>query len=401
MLKVFLSSLALIGYTLAGYPLIVALWARLRPRPIDSNVSHTPKISLIITAYDEADCIQQKLENCSSLDYPRDRLEIIVVTDGSRDGTDRLASSHHDARIRVLHRAERLGKTSALNRGAGQAKGEILVFSDANNLYRPETLRALAAPFFDPSVGVVTGRKAIAGSDSDLDRTEGLYWRYEARIVFWEGQIGSVTGVAGEVLAVRRDAFVPQAEDVVNDDTMIALAAAADGWRIAYAPAAVSLEPASATVADEMLRRSRIFAGTYQTFARLLPNLVRSQPRLAWQLISHKGLRLVIPFAMATALASNLALARRGQGTGSIALAQGLFYSAAVWGWRQERSGGASRLTHFPYYFCQANAAALHGLAMFARGRAQKPWLKAQRGSFTATAGQLQEGGGKSSDDTG
>jgi biofilm PGA synthesis N-glycosyltransferase PgaC len=382
--KLFLSSVALIAYTLAGYPLIVAVWARLRPRPVAADSSFTPSVSLIIAAYNEADCIRQKLDNCSSLDYPDDRLEIIVVTDGSDDGTDRIASPHPDPRVRVLHRPERLGKTAALNRAVSHASGGILVFSDANNLYRPETIRALAAPFSDSTVGAVTGRKTIGGSETDLDRTEGMYWRYEAKIVFWEGQIGSATGVAGEVLAVRRDAFVPPPEDIINDDTMIALSAASDGWRIAYAPTAVSIETASATVADEMVRRSRIFAGTYQALSRLLPTLVRSQPRLAWQLVSHKGLRLSIPFAMATALASNLALARRAQWIGLLALAQTLFYGAAVWGWRRERSGRPAGFTHFPYYFCQANVAALRGFAAFAGRRAHRPWAKARRGSFGA-----------------
>jgi poly-beta-1,6-N-acetyl-D-glucosamine synthase len=379
------SSLALVFYTAIGYPLIMAAWARLRPRPVATSASYAPSVTLVIAAYNEADCIEAKLENCSALDYPADRLEIVVATDGSDDGTPHLVERARDPRVRLLHRPEREGKMAALNRAVEQARGEMLVFSDANNFYRPDTLRRLVEPFFDPTVGVVTGRKAIAGSERELDQAEGLYWRYEAKITSWESLTGSVTGVAGEVLAIRREAFVSQRDEVINDDTMLALAAAIRGWRIAYAPAAVSFEPASATVEDEMMRRSRIFAGTYQTFWRLLPALLRSQPRLAWQLVSHKGLRPVVPFALTAALVSNLALARRSSWLGSLAAMQAAFYGTALWGWRQDRAGRrGGRWPYLAYYFCQANGAALRGLVRFASGGDQKPWTKARRGNMGA-----------------
>jgi cellulose synthase/poly-beta-1,6-N-acetylglucosamine synthase-like glycosyltransferase len=378
-LAVFAVAVALVAYTFAGYPAIMALLARLRPRPVAADAAFEPRLSLIVVAHDEAAVIDARLENCFALDYPADRLEVLVAADGSQDGTAEIAARHPG--VRVLHQPERRGKLAAMNRAFAAAGGDVLVFSDANNRYDRGALRELVAPFADPAVGVVTGRKAIDdGSGRELDRAEGLYWRYESRIKEWESTVGSVAAVAGETLAFRREAYRPPPPGTMNEDLAQALLAAADGWRVVYAPRALSLERASATTVDEATRRSRLVTGRWQALAMLLPRLVRRRPLLAAQVVSHKGLRPLVPWALLAAVASNLALARRRRWARAVAAVQVGFYAAAAAGWRRERRGRRSRLLYLPYWFCRMNAATLQGLWRFVTRRQEAVWVRVRRG---------------------
>jgi cellulose synthase/poly-beta-1,6-N-acetylglucosamine synthase-like glycosyltransferase len=355
-------SAGLVVYVLAGYPLLASLLAQLRPRPLRTVGDHLPRVSLIIAAYNEQDAIDAKLANAAVLEYPSDRLEVIVVSDGSDDDTAARAARHSG--VRVLHHSERQGKAAALNRGAAAASGEILVFTDANNLLARDSVHALVRPFADPSVGCVSGRKTIDdGSGRSLDAAEGLYWRYEAAILRGEASFGSVSGVTGDLLALRRAAFERLAAGTINDDQAVALQAVAAGWRIAYAPEALSLERASATTAGESERRARIAGGRGQALWRLGPRVARRDPLYAWQLVSHKVLRLAIAPALATALLANLALVRRSRLEGALATGQLAFYALALVGWRADRRGRRSRWLFLPYYFCRMYGAGIRGLA--------------------------------------
>lgn len=372
-------SLALVAYVFAGYPAIVALLSRLCPRPVQGEAGFTPAISLIILAHNESDVIEAKLRNAAELDYPPERLEVVVVTDGSDDATPERAGRMPG--VRVLHRPERRGKLAAMNRAVETATGDVLVFSDANNLYSRDALRELVRPLADPAVGLVTGRKAIDDAQgSALDRAEGLYWRYESKIKEWESASGSVVGVAGEILAFRREAYRSPEAGIMNEDFVQALLVATAGWRVLYAPQALSVERASATIEDEATRRSRLITGRAQALRRLLPVMLRSHPRLAWQVISHKGLRPLVPWALLVAAASNLRLARSRAWARGMAALQAAFYAAAALGWREERAGRRSRWTYLPFYFCRMNVATLRGLRDFAGGRHEAVWARVRRG---------------------
>jgi biofilm PGA synthesis N-glycosyltransferase PgaC len=372
-------SIGMIVYVLAGYPAALALLTRVRPRRAVVDPGFEPEVSVVVAAYNEAEIIDDKLRNTYALEYPRERLEVMVVADGSDDETAEIAG-RVDGTV-VLHRPERRGKLAAINRAAEAARGEILVFSDANNRYTPETLRALVSRFADPSVGVVTGRKAIDdGEGRPLDRAEGLYWRYESKIRQWETAIGSVTGVAGEILAFRKEAFYSPPEGTMNEDFVQAMLAAINGWRVVYAPDAVSLERASATMGDEATRRTRLTTGRWQALRELLPALARRNPQLAWQVVSHKGLRPLIPFAMATAALSSAALAPESRRARVLVAAQIGFYGAALVGRRDAQRGRRSRWSFLPYYFCRMQGAALAGFRDFAGGRREHVWAKVSRG---------------------
>lgn len=377
--RLLVGSLGLVAYTFVGYPALMGLFARLRPRPCRSDPSFRPRVTLIVAAYNEEDVIVSKLENVLALAYPRDRLELIVAADGSVDGTVAAARAV-DGTI-VLHDPERRGKLAALARAAAAATGDVLVFSDANNMFSEHALRDLVAPFADPAVGVVTGRKAIDdGTGRALDRAEGLYWRYESKLKEWESAVGSVSAVAGEILAFRREAFQVPNRSLLTEDFVQAMLAALQGWRVVYAPRAVSVERASATVGDEAVRRSRIVRGRWQALAMLLPKLILRRPALALQVISHKGLRPLVPGMLLAAATSNVLVARKQTWPRWIAAGQVLFYAAAVAGWRDERRGRRKFWLFVPYYFCRMNVAAASGLVDAVRCRDEAFWKKVRRG---------------------
>jgi cellulose synthase/poly-beta-1,6-N-acetylglucosamine synthase-like glycosyltransferase len=380
MVALLIGSLGTVTYVFLGYPALVALIARVSPRPVRTDPTFTPRLSLVIAAHNEEDFIAARLRNVAALDYPADRLEVLVVTDGSDDDTPQRAAAFPG--VRVLHEPDRRGKLAAMNRGAAAATGDVVVFSDANNHYPPETLRELVAPLADPNVGLVTGRKVIDdGTGRALDRAEGLYWRYESKLKEWESASGSVIGAAGEVLAFRREAFPWHDGGLVTEDFVLATMVAMAGWRVVYAPHARSIEHASATIDDEAVRRARLVTGRSQAMQRLLPDLLRRHPRLAWQVISHKALRPLVPCALICGFFSNILAAKRQPRVRMLALAQLLFYGAALRGWRNERRGTRpGRLTYLPFYFCRMNLSALDGVRNFMTGRYSGAWTRVRRG---------------------
>jgi cellulose synthase/poly-beta-1,6-N-acetylglucosamine synthase-like glycosyltransferase len=399
--QLFWSSVGAVVYAYAGYPLLLATVTRLRRRDnrrmhlADAATTAWPRVSLIIAAYNEADVIGHKLANTLELDYPAEDLQIIVAADGSEDETAAIARTF-GPRVTVLHNAERLGKTAAITRAMAIATGEIVLFSDANNLYEPDVLSEIVAPFADPEVGAATGSKVIVAGDGSLGDAEGTYWRYESRIKELEWQLGCCTAVAGEILAVRRSLFEAPPPDVINDDFYIAMSVIKAGYRIAYVPGARSRERVSPSPADEATRRSRIVAGRYQALM-LLPRLLpMGRPVIAWQVISHKFIRPLVPlFMIAAVIANVLAVIRpaRAVGLGRLInlappigwlalVAQAGFYGLAIAG-RSGTAGGrpgrAGRLLYLPAFLVRSNLAALVGLARYARGQQSARWERAAR----------------------
>jgi cellulose synthase/poly-beta-1,6-N-acetylglucosamine synthase-like glycosyltransferase len=353
-------STLLVVYTFAGYPAIIALLARLRPRPVRADRDATPRVTVIVVAHNEQEIIEHKLRDTMALDYPADRLEVVAACDGSDDETAMRAARVEG--VTVLHEAERRGKLAAMNRAFDATSGDVVVFSDANNSYSPNALRELVAPFADPNVGVVTGRKAIDdGSGRALDRAEGLYWRYESKIKAWESTVGSVSAGVGEMLAFRRSAYQRPPTGMLTEDLVQVMLAGADGWRVVYVPEAVSLERASTTTEDEAVRRARLMAGAWQATWKVLPRLVRRRPGLAWQVASHKVGRLLVPWALLAIVASTLRLAPSVRWARRLLAAQSLFYGGALAGSMLERSGRRNRWLYLPYYFCRMNLAGLSG----------------------------------------
>jgi hypothetical protein len=281
---------------------------------------------------------------------------------------------------------------AAINRAMLRARGDVVVFSDANNLYDPGTLRELAGPFADPSVGAVTGAKSIAQGDGTLGTSEGRYWKYEAFIKAQETRLGCCVGVSGEVLALRRDLFQPAPDHIINDDFYMAMRAIRRGYRVVYAPKAISRERVSPSARDEMARRARIVAGRYQAIAHAHKLLPLRRPLVAWQIVSHKFLRPLVPLAMAGMLLTNLAAVVRPPAAGhprllvlgppfagALLILQAAFYAAAWLGHRAPDGSLPGRAFALPAYLVNSNLAAVIGLVRYL-ARSQSPlWERVPR----------------------
>ena len=388
---VFWLCVTFIVYTYAGYPLLVSLLARLRPRKGPYPPAR-PSVTLLIAAYNEESVIGQKIENCLALDDVGDPPQILVAADGSEDATLDIVRAYASRGLELSHAPARRGKAAALNHALSRARGDVVVFSDANNLYQADTLRELVAPFADPVVGAVTGAKLIARGDESLGDSEGLYWKYESFIKRQETRLGCCVGVAGEVFAIRRELFEPPPENVINDDFFLAMRIVKRGYKVVYAPRARSIERVSPSARDEMARRARIVAGRYQALAlahRLLP---LRRPLVVWQIVSHKFMRPLVPFAMAGALLANLAAVMRVAPAGAFGFLrlaspanwmllclQAGFYGLAWVGGRAERTGVLGKLLYIPTFLVNSNLAAVIGLFRFVFGRQTPLWERVQR----------------------
>lgn len=386
-------SVAFIFYVYLGYPLLVAAGVKvLGRREFNSDAADGPGVTLLICAYNEQDSIGAKLENSLALDYPADRLQILVITDGSDDGTPGLVAQYAHRGVELLHKPQREGKMAAIDRAMASVRGEIVVFSDANNLYDPDALRELVRPFVDASVGAATGAKHIMKGDGVLGDSEGLYWRYESFIKRMETRLGSCVSVAGEILALRRALYRRPPTGIINDDFYLAMQVLGQGRRLLYVPRAVSRERVSPTQADEVRRRARIVAGRWQALLLAPAFLTWRRPLLAWQFVSHKFFRPLVPLAMAMAFLANLlALAMPGdtqQGSpvwlsghwaSAAMLAQACFYLLAAAGVLLPSRGKLGKLFYLPRFLVVSNWAAVVGLVRFLWGGQGHLWTRVPR----------------------
>jgi poly-beta-1,6-N-acetyl-D-glucosamine synthase len=382
---------AAILYTYLGYPLLVTVLARLRPVPQYAQ-GETPSVTLLIAAYNEESVIERKIENSLKLDYPHQKLQILIAADGSDDRTVEIVQQFSSQGIELSFDPARAGKMAAINRAMPNARGEIVIFSDANNSYAPNTLRELIIPFTDPSVGAVSGAKHILKDDSTLGESEGLYWKFESFIKKQETRLGNCTGVAGEILAMRRELFTPPPARVINDDFYMGMHLLREGHRLVYAPNAKSFERVSPTTQDEIARRTRIVAGRFQAISMAPDLLTFRRPVVVWQIVSHKFLRPLVPFGMIGALTANLAaviIPPHQENLRLLHLAppyntlflvvQILFYLTALAGSTVERNTRLGKLVYLPTFLVNSNFAALAGLFRFLTGRQTALWKRIRR----------------------
>ena len=390
-------------YTYVGYPGILSALARLRRRP-HYHLEELPSVTMVIAAFNEADVIAKKIENSLSLDYPKDRFQILVANDGSTDGTTEIVQSFAKQDVEQAVAPERRGKMGNINHAVRFARGEIVVFSDATNMYAPDALQELVKPFADPSVGIVGGAHHIVKGDGALGESEGLYWRYEAFILTQEAHLNSCTAMPGDMLAIRRALYQPAPETVINDDFYMTMKMIRSGRRVVFTPRARCYERISPTAQDEIARRSRMIAGRYQAIAMSPKTLPWNNPLAVWQVVSHKFMRPLVPFAMIGALLANLLaliwprrmkqrecgmLARLLHLTppfNCILMALQLtFYALAFLGGSQEnkRGGRLGTLLYLPAFLVNSNLAALQGLARFLRGKQSTRWQRVARREIT------------------
>ena len=399
--KIFWWSVNLILYTYLGYPALLRLLARIRPARMSQRpaAEPLPTVTLLIAAHNEEKIIAEKLKNSLALDYPPDCLQILVAADGSDDRTVEIVQSFAEQGVELSYSPPRRGKTAAINRALPKVRGEILVFSDANNFYRPDTVHQLVIGFSDEHIGAVSGAKTIAAGDGNLGEAEGLYWKYESAIKEDESRLSTCTGVAGEVLAMRAKLYEPIPSQIINDDFYIAMRLIKRNYRIAYAPQARSIERVSASPQEEAIRRTRIIAGRYQAMLQAGDLLPWGNPLVVWQVVSHKFLRPLVPLAMIGAWFANLLAVVRPPRRGRSALQrlappwnwvflalQAAFYALALSGGRRERKGKLGKVLYMPYFLLNSNLAALRGLFSFMQKRQSTNWQRVGRREIRSTA---------------
>jgi cellulose synthase/poly-beta-1,6-N-acetylglucosamine synthase-like glycosyltransferase len=370
-------SVAAVAYVYFGYPLFLRLAASLR-RGTTRDEGFLPTVSLVIAAFNEERVIRQKIENALALDYPADRLEIVVASDGSTDRTNEIARMYADRGVVLRVVLPRGGKTRAINTVVPGTRGDILVLSDANTMYRPDALRRLVRHFADPRVGAVSGDVRLVDSCDDYAASEGLYYKYERWLQLTESRVQSIIGADGGMYALRRSLFVPPSPSIVVDDFVISMNVACLGYRVLYDPEAIALENGTLSSAEEFRRKIRVVAGAIQALRRGEGVPGWSQPMLLWCYLSHKLLRWMVPCFMVVAFAASALLAASPLFRLFFA-AQAAFYIVAA-GYafdvaRLRRVGVCA----VPYYFCLVNGAALAGLWKGVRSGQSATWNRTTR----------------------
>ena len=295
----FWGCVALVAFTYAGYPLCVLLQARFAPRPVaDGAAGPLPTVSVVLPVHDGEALVAAKLRNLLALDYPEDRIEVLVACDGCRDGTADAARAVADARVRVLEFAARRGKASCLNDAVAAARGEVLLMVDVRQRLEPDALLALVTHLADPAVGAVGGQLRFEDPATGFAASVDAYWRYESAIRLAEARSGSVVGLSGALYAMRRALYRALPPSTVLDDVLVPMQVAATGARVGWQPAAVAWDQASPSSSRERLRKVRTLAGNLQ-LVQLAPWLLDPRRNPLWfRFIGHKLLRLAAPWAL-------------------------------------------------------------------------------------------------------
>jgi cellulose synthase/poly-beta-1,6-N-acetylglucosamine synthase-like glycosyltransferase len=377
-------AVAALFYTFVGYPALVWSLARIVPRPV-RRADVRPPVSVLIAAHNESASIGARIENCLAFDYPPDRLEIIVASDGSSDATVKVARryerpQHPGPAVRVLAYPWRRGKPSVLNDTVPRCRGDIVVLADARQQYEPDAVRRLTENFADSAVGGASGELSLVNeTGAAVGQGVGAYWRYEKLIRRAESALDSTVGATGAIYAIRRRLFEPIPADTLLDDVLIPVRIARRGFRVVFDSRARAWDRASRTAHQEYTRKVRTIAGVAQLFARERW-MFRPTHRLWLQAVSHKLLRLAAPYLMLVTLISSALLARRSALYAAVLAAQLGFYGAAAAGaLLRGGRGPVARLVAVPYAFCLLNCTTVIALTRFALGRQSVQWSKGEQ----------------------
>ena len=381
----------IVFYTYIGYGMLLWLLIRLKrifhnktEEPVLPVDSELPTVTFLVCAYNEQDVVDMKMHNILELDYPKDKLQIMWVTDGSSDNTNKLLEQYPEAD--VIFTPERKGKAAALNHGLSMVKSDITVMTDANTLVNKEAIREIVRCMQDPKVACVAGEKRVIARHAKQAAAEGegLYWKYESTLKRWDGELYSAMGAAGELNAIRTALFEPIAENALLDDFVMSMRMVDKGYRIAYTSKAFAQEYGSANLYEEAKRKRRISAGGLQScwLLRKMMNPFRNFT-VAFQFVSHRVLRWSItPFTLLALIPLNVILVFMKGGTIYILLwlLQLLFYLAAFWGYMLEQYGKRNKFLYIPYYFLFMNMNVFQGISYLRSHKNGGTWEKAKRG---------------------
>lgn len=371
---IFFASIFLSIYSYAIYPVALMLLNIILRKKMFTNNS-TPMVTLIISAFNEEDVIAKKIENSLLLDYPNDKLEIMVVSDCSTDKTDEIVKSYSKDGVVLLSQPVRRGKTAGLNDAVKEAKGEILVFTDADSMYQQDAIKKMVNYLSDPTVGLVTGSTIyVSGGDERMAETSSIYTRLERFIKQHESIIGSCVGADGAIFAMRNTLYQPLQNDDIND-LVIPLNVVRQGYRVVFNDNLYCFEASSSDSKSEFQRQIRITNRTLRALFRHwdLMNFLK-YPLFSFEMISHKLIRLSVPIFLILLIPLNLFLLWEGFIYKLIFASQCLFYSGALIGWMQEIKSQKTGRLGFVYHFILVNCSILIGWLKFISGEKQVMW---------------------------
>ena len=382
----------LVFYTYLGYGMLLWVLVKLKrivmgkpkKRALPTNDDELPDVTFLVCAYNEQDVVDMKMKDIYQLDYPKNKLHIAWVTDGSSDNTNSYLKTYPD--VDIIFTPERKGKTAALNHGLSLVKSDITVMTDANTMVNPGAIKEIVKLMQDPKVACVAGEKRVMARHKGQAAAEGegLYWRYESALKRMDSELYSAMGAAGELNAIRTALYEPMPENALLDDFVMSMRMVDKGYKIAYSSDAYASEYGSANLQEESKRKRRIAAGGLQScwWLRKMMNPFR-KPIVAFQFISHRVLRWSItPFALMALIPLNVALVmmKAGNVYTVIWLLQIIFYATALCGYIQEKRGNRSKLLYIPYYFLFMNMNVFAGIPYLRSHSKGGIWEKAKRG---------------------
>jgi poly-beta-1,6-N-acetyl-D-glucosamine synthase len=378
-------SLAVLVYTYVGYGLLLFFLNsfKRRNREIDTTAK-LPGVTLVVSAFNEERWLARKIENCLSIDYPREKLKIVFITDGSTDRSNSIITENSG--IELLYEQERRGKTSAINRVMQQVQTPIVIFSDANTFLNTGSIKQIVKHYEDKTVGGVAGEKKVEHTynGSAIGLGEGLYWKYESMLKQLDSDFNTVVGAAGELFSMRTELFEPLAEDIIVDDFMLSMNICMKGFKVAYEPNAFATETPSLDLREERKRRVRIASGDFQSLIKLkqLFNIFQ-QPALSFQYISRRVFRWVLcPVCIALLFMSNAAIVYKTASFnfyGYTFLLQCIFYVVALLGWLFYKLKLRVNPLFIPFYFVFINVSLIEGFYRYVTGKQTVLWDKAKR----------------------
>ncbi len=367
-------------YIYFGYPLMVLLFSLIRPKQI--NKGHCePHVTILIAAYNEEKNIELTLKNKLSLSYPKDKLEIIVISDGSTDRTDSIVKTYVHAGVTLIRQEPRAGKTAALNVGVTKAKGDILIFSDANSLYEPDALKHLLQNFNDPEVGYVTGKMIYVNKDGTMVGDGcSAYMKYENHLRTLETKINSIVGVDGGIDAMKKSLYKAMKPEQLPD-FVLPLKVVEQGYRVAYEPMAVLRETTLESSKDEYKMRVRVALRALWALRDMKHLLNFKRYKLfSWELLSHKYLRYFAFVFLIGLYISNYSLGNESGYFKAFFILQNAFYVMAIISYALERFDMRTGILFVPYYFALLNLASAHAFIKFSNGRKQVLWTPRKGG---------------------
>ena len=387
MQQFFWVSIIVILYTYLGYGLLLYILLKIKGiivgKKLAPPMGYAPSVTVVVAAYNEAYCIEEKIINTLELNYPNDKINYIFISDGSTDETPKIVAKY--AQILGMYEPGRSGKIAAVHRAMSKVTSEIVVFTDANTMLNKDALLLMCRHYQDPKVGAIAGEKRVQiDENADATAGEGFYWKYESKLKKWDSELYSVVGAAGELFSIRTSLYEPVEPDTILDDFMISMNIALKGFKIVYEPEAYASELASANTGEELKRKIRIAAGGVQSTIRLKALLLPfKQPILSFEYISHRILRWVVtPYLMIIAFFLNIGLVGElGYNNiyGLMLLGQFLFYVAALMGWIMEQRQLKVKVFFIPYYFCLMNYAVIAGFIRYFFTEQSVLWEKAKR----------------------